>query len=83
LRLLRLLRQSFEHPLGDLVLDVVETRIRGGSIGVDDALAMHRQVEPHPNQYCAMNIVCFACDEDAGGVLEVECDRIGRRWQSA
>src|SRR5262245_56133969 len=47
LRLLTLLRRSFEHPIRDMVLDVVDLRIRGGGLGLEQALELLKAIEPH------------------------------------
>jgi hypothetical protein len=80
LHLLALLRQAFEHPLRDPILDAVATRIRGDGIELDAALALARQLEPYVNQLCALNIVYFACEGDEEQLMDAECDRIRERW---
>lgn len=83
LRILALLREGFEHPIRDKVLDVVATRISGGSLGFDETLALMREIEPFRNEYCAMNIIYFACDEDFDVQLDAEYTRIRSQWAVA
>ncbi|MEI8256494.1 MAG: hypothetical protein WCJ30_12540 [Deltaproteobacteria bacterium] len=83
LRLLAVLRQGFEHPLRDRVLAVAEAQIRGGCVGLADALALLREIAAHRHQHCALNIVYFACDEDVDDVLDAECTRIRDGWAAA
>lgn len=81
LRVLALLRGGFAHPLRDKVLDVAELRICGASIRVDGALALLREISDYRHQYCAMNIVYFACD-DVDGRVDAECERIRAEWDA-
>lgn len=83
LRVLARLRQAFDHPLREPVLEVVELRIRGGDLPVRDALTLLRRIGAYPGQYCAMNIVYFACDQDSSGELDEECDEIRECWSAA
>ena len=82
LRVLAHLRKAFDHPLRNHVLDVVELRVRGGGLSVSDAVATLGEVGAFPGQYCAMNIVYFACDADGSAELEDEYDQILQRWMS-
>jgi hypothetical protein len=80
LRLLILLRSGFEHPLRDRVLDVVAAQISGERLPLRGALALLREIATHRHQYCAMNIVYFACD-DVDDQIEAGCARIRTLWE--
>lgn len=82
LRTLSLLRKCFEHPMRDAVLGIVELRIRGGTISLDHALGLLQAIEPHRNQFCAMNIVYFACDAMEEDLIDSEWNRIRDRWNA-
>jgi hypothetical protein len=82
LGLLHQLRSAFDHPLREAVLAVAEKAILGGNIDLPAARALLGQVRLYPNQFCAMNVVYFACSYMESDNLDDECEQIREQWGS-
>ena len=82
LRLLAECERRMDHPLVGIIFPIAESIIRGNDVPVlacKDAMGM---VAQYPDQYGALNIAYFACD-DIDGVLDNEYQRVVGAWRTA
>lgn len=65
LALLERLSDRFEHPLRDAVIGVARRMITGDQLQVQECVELMRAVARHRDQFNALAVVYFSC-EDAG-----------------
>jgi hypothetical protein len=62
--------QQFEHPLVEAVLPAAEAMIKGKGLPADACMEIMRSVAAYQDQYNALAIPYFACDDTEGKVDE-------------
>lgn len=73
---------SVHHPLVLEVLPVATAMIQHREISTVEAIRVMKRIAMHPNQFCALSIAYFACDDIAGEV-ETEYQAIVDAWAKA
>lgn len=71
--------ETFHHPLVDDLLAVATAMIQDREISPDDAIQVMKRIASYPNQFSALSIAYFACDDIAGEV-EAEYHAIIDAW---
>ncbi len=82
LLLLRIWAQAVDHPLCAQILPIAETVLRGADVPVPVAMAAMQAVAQYPNEYNALAIAYFSCD-DKNGEADALHQRITRAWIGA
>jgi dTDP-D-glucose 4,6-dehydratase len=75
LTILYVWRQENDHPLAQQTIEAAEAITTNNYLSVDRFLELLRQVQKHPNQYNALSIIYFACD-DVQGKADKKYDEI-------
>ena len=75
-------RQHFGHPLVTHLLPLAEAMIQGKTVSVAESMRVMRTVAPYRDQYNALSIPYFACD-DAEGRADELYQEIINSWESA
>jgi hypothetical protein len=74
--------QSVEHPLSATLLPIAKSMIRGEDVPPGAAVAAMREVAQFPNQYNALAIPYFSCN-DVDGEVDALHKRITNAWAGA
>jgi hypothetical protein len=74
--------EHFEHPLAARLYEIALHKINGHELSVSQVLAHFEEIRKFPNQYNALGIAYFACD-DPEQEIEEPYNEIIRSWQSA
>jgi hypothetical protein len=82
LRIYRCVQQRFKHPLLTRLDSLFSTAISGGMVPVSRAGAAMRQVARYRDQYNALAICYFSCN-DRLGRTEALYDAITAEWSNA
>jgi len=72
---------SFSHPLVEVMLPIAKTVIGGNQISVEESVKAMRVVAPYEDQYNALAILYFACDDDSGEAHE-SYQEVVRNWRA-
>lgn len=56
-------RQNFNHPTMTSVLRAAEVMIKGEDLPVEESMSIMKIISAYPNQYNALSIPYFACDD--------------------
>ncbi|MFV8784455.1 hypothetical protein ACNKU7_18720 [Microbulbifer sp. SA54] len=75
-------RNGFSHDLLDPVKEAAEALLANKFISVTRAIGLMCEIEKYINQYCALSIVYFSCD-DTEGLADQKYNEIIEQWQSA
>ncbi len=73
---------GFSHDLLDPVKEAASALLANKFISVTRAIELMREIEKHVDQYCALSIVYFSCD-DAEGQADQKYNQVIEQWQSA
>ncbi|MBR9831396.1 hypothetical protein GYB57_04550 [bacterium] len=79
--LIELVDSKFKHPLKELVLETARLKIQGKEISVKQATSNMQIVSQYHNQYAALNIMYFSCD-DSEEQLESVWDEVINKWKN-
>lgn len=71
--------EAVHHPLVLEVLPVATAVIQNRELSTVEAIRVMKKIAPHPNQFSALSIIYFACDDIAGEV-ETEYQAIVDAW---
>ena len=74
--------EHVQHPLAASIYEIALKKIDGVSISTTEAMEHLRLVQQYPNQYNALAIVYFACD-DSENQIEAKYDEIIRAWHQS
>ncbi len=69
-----------EHPLAKSVIEAAKAIITGNLLSVEKVLELLSQVQVYRNQYSALSIIYFACD-DIKGLTDEKWQEIVNSWQ--
>lgn len=72
-------RSKIEHPLADPILRCARSLIKGQKVPTAEALGIMNAVAEYPDQFGALNIVYFACEDV--DEADRKSDEILDRWQ--
>ena len=75
-------RKENDHPLSAAVVEAAKALIMGCDLSVARVLDLMSKVQNHLNQYQALNIVYFACD-DVDGRADAKYEEIVSGWKDA
>jgi hypothetical protein len=75
-------RQSFKHPVANLVAEAAVARIDGDDLTVEDAIDRMHKVASHRNLQAALAILSMSCD-DVDGEVDVVYEAIIQGWKIA
>jgi hypothetical protein len=73
---------GFSHELLEPVKEAASALLASKTIPVSRAIELMREIEKHTDQYCALSIVYFSCD-DAEGKADRKYNQVIEQWQSA
>ena len=73
---------DFSHDLLDLVKEAASALLANKFISVTRAIEIMREIEKHTDQYCALSIIYFSCD-DTEGQADQKYNQVIEQWQSA
>jgi hypothetical protein len=82
LAMLGVWRAENDHPLVQLVVEAAQAIITGNLLPVDRVLELLDRVRAYPDQYCALGIISFACD-DVHGIADEKRQAIVNFWESS
>jgi hypothetical protein len=74
-------QQHFTHPLVPIVFNAACKMIKDQELPVEDVIEAMKKIAIHQNEYCALAILYFSCN-DAEGKLEEVCETITSNWSS-
>jgi hypothetical protein len=69
-----------KHPLVQPVIEAAKAIITNDLLSVERVLKLLDQVQSYRNQYCAVNIIYFACD-DVEDLADEKWQRIVNSWK--
>ncbi len=75
-------RQNFNHPTMTSVLRAAEVMIKGEELPVEESMSIMKIISAYPNQYNALSIPYFACDDIDGRADELY-QKIISAWRDA
>ena len=75
-------QKSYEHPVKEFVIEAGMAIINGIDFPVRKAIEHLKLISEHPNNYCALSIVYFSCNDVDGRVDEIY-NQIINKWESA
>jgi hypothetical protein len=81
LKLLDLVDARFTHPVKDLVLGVARRMVQRERVPLEECAAIMRDVGRHRDQYNALAVVYFACEDDQMETVERLHDDIIAAWR--
>ena len=73
---------GFSHELLEPVKEAASALLASKVIPVSRAIELMREIEKHTDQYCALSIVYFSCD-DAQGQADQKFNQVIEQWQGA
>jgi hypothetical protein len=73
---------GFSHELLEPVKEAASALLASNVISVYRAIELMREIEKHTDQYCALSIVYFSCD-DTEGQADQKYNQVIEQWQSA
>ncbi|WP_370059876.1 hypothetical protein [Neptunomonas phycophila] len=73
---------GFSHKLFEPVKEAASALLEGKVIPVSRAIELMREIEKDKDQYCALSIVYFSCD-DTEGKADRKYNQVIEQWQSA
>jgi hypothetical protein len=73
---------SFRHPLVATVLPVAKAMVCNQEISLEQSMQTMREIAAYPNQFWALSIAYFACDDPTGQV-DVLHQKIIDGWGTA
>jgi hypothetical protein len=79
LDLLTLTANKINHPLKELIVETADKMIRRQELTVDDVILKMQTVQKYPEQFAALSILYFSCD-DKVEKLEPIWDKIISEW---
>lgn len=82
LTLLNAWAQAVEHPLAAVVLPIAEAMIRNHPVSICTSMAAMQEVAKFQNQFNALAIPYFACD-DVDGAVDTLHTSIMQNWNAA
>ncbi len=74
--------QNFNHPTITSVLRAAEVMIKGEELAVEESMSIMENISAYPNQYNALSIAYFACD-DIDGRADDLYQKIISAWRDA
>ncbi len=80
--LLEYWRQNFNHPTTTSVLRAAEVMIQDEELSVEESMSIMECIATYPNQYNALSIPYFACDDIDGRADDLYQKIIGA-WRDA
>ncbi len=69
-----------KHPLAEYVIEAAKAIIVNKSLPIATVLDYMTKVQDYRNQYCALNILSFACD-DVDGLADEKWQNIVAFWE--
>lgn len=78
--MLAYLRKNFDHPLLPELLPIAEAMIEGVDVPCEQALKIMWQIAKFRNEYSALAIAYFSCDDQRGDVDAFYC-QIKCEWE--
>jgi hypothetical protein len=70
---------NYDHPLKAFVFPAAKALVTDSDFSVDEAIAAMEQISVWPDQYCALSIPYFACD-DVDGRADAVHERVLAEW---
>lgn len=74
LNLLSVTERKFHHPLKEMVVDIASKMIQGQKLAVDEAISRMENVKNYKEQFAALSIVYFSCEDKE--------DRLDTAWNN-
>jgi hypothetical protein len=73
--------ENKQHPLAEYVIEAAKAIIVDKPLPIATLLDYMNKVQDYRNQLCALNILCFACDEPDFEVVEEKYWAIVESWK--
>ena len=81
LSMLKHWQRHFTHPLVEVTLRAAKTMIEGRKLPVEESMGIMKIISAYPDQYNALAITYFSCD-DTEGKVEKLYEEIIADWQN-
>ena len=63
--------QYFSHPLSKALVDVAQKMICKEFVPLNASIELMNKISQFPNEYCALSIAYFSCDDPSGKIDEI------------
>ncbi len=73
-------QSSFTHPLINILKPACLAHINNSRLSVDEVIQIMDEVKEFPKSHTALQIICFACEDDEG-LVEAKYEEILDEWK--